>query len=62
VVIISYFIPSINQDYSLDLSILLSEGKETKKDSQSNCEWNGKNNSLNWKNIFNIYYQLIIII
>jgi len=31
-------IPSINQDYSLDLSILLSEGKETKKDSQSNCE------------------------
>lgn len=34
--------PSDNQDYSLDLSILLSEGKETKKDSQSNCEWNGK--------------------
>jgi hypothetical protein len=39
--------PPIRQDYPLNLSILLSGGKETNKDSVSNCEWSRK--SSDWK-------------
>ena len=41
------FGPPISQDYPLNLSILLSGGKETNKDSLSNGEWSG--NSSDWK-------------
>ena len=34
--------PPISQDYPLNLSILLSGGKETNQDSPSNGEWSGK--------------------
>ena len=36
------FWPQIRQDYPLNLSILISGGKETNKDSLSNGEWSGK--------------------
>ena len=36
------FWPQIRREHSLNLSILLSEGKETNKDSLSNGEWRGK--------------------
>ena len=39
--------PPIRQEYPLNLSILLSGGKETNKDSVSNCEWSRK--SSDWK-------------
>jgi hypothetical protein len=35
------FWPQIRREHSLNLSILLSEGKETNKDSPSNGEWRG---------------------
>ncbi len=38
--------PDIRQDYPLNLSILLSGGKETNKDFPSNGEWSGKSSSL----------------
>ena len=38
----SPFWPQIRREHSLNLSILLSEGKETNKDSLSNGEWTGK--------------------
>ena len=38
--------PQIRQDYPLNLSILISGGKETNKDSPSNGEWSGKSSSL----------------
>ena len=34
--------PEMKQDYPLNLSILISGGKETNKDCLSNCEWTGK--------------------
>ena len=37
--------PQIRQDYPLNLSILLSGGKETNKDSLSNGEWTGKSSN-----------------
>ena len=40
------FWPQIRQDYPLNLSILISGGKETNKDSLSNGEWSGKSSSL----------------
>ena len=39
--------PDIRQDYPLNLSILLSGGKETNKDFPSNGEWSGNSSSLN---------------
>ena len=39
--------PPIRQDYPLNLSILISGGKETNQDSPSNCEWSGR--SSDWK-------------
>ena len=36
----------IRQDYPLNLSILISGGKETNKDSLSNGEWSGKSSNL----------------
>ena len=38
--------PQIRQDYPLNLSILISGGKETNKDSLSNGEWSGNSSSL----------------
>jgi len=38
--------PQINQDYPLNLSILISGGKETKKDTLSNGEWRGWSSNL----------------
>ena len=38
--------PRLRQDYPLNLSILLSGGKETNKDSLSNGEWSGNSSSL----------------
>ena len=38
--------PQIRQDYPLNLSILISGGKETNKDSPSNGEWSGNSSSL----------------
>ena len=38
--------PDIRQDYPLNLSILISGGKETNKDSPSNGEWSGMSSSL----------------
>ena len=38
--------PQIRQDYPLNLSILISGGKETNQDSPSNGEWSGKSSSL----------------
>ena len=43
----SLFWPQIRREHSLNLSILLSEGKETNKDSLSNGEWTGKSSMLN---------------
>ena len=42
----SYFWPQIRQDYPLNLSILISGGKETNKDSPSNGEWSGISSNL----------------
>jgi len=36
----------MKQDYPLNLSILLSGGKETNRDSLSNCEWSGRSSGL----------------
>ena len=41
------FWPQIKQDYPLNLSILISGGKETNKDSLSNGEWSGKSSIMN---------------
>ena len=41
------FWPQIRREYSLNLSILLSEGKETNKDSPSNGEWRGNSTMSN---------------
>ena len=41
-----WFWPQIRQDYPLNLSILISGGKETNKDSPSNGEWSGKSSNL----------------
>ena len=41
-----YFWPQIRQDYPLNLSILISGGKETNKDSLSNGEWSGTSSNL----------------
>ena len=38
--------PQISRDYPLNLSILISGGKETNKDSLSNGEWSGKSSNL----------------
>ena len=38
--------PQIKQDYPLNLSILISGGKETNKDSPSNGEWSGMSSNL----------------
>ena len=38
--------PQIGWDYPLNLSISISGGKETNKDSPSNCEWSGKSSNL----------------
>ena len=38
--------PQIRQDYPLNLSILISGGKETNKDSPSNGEWSGMSSNL----------------
>ena len=38
--------PQIRWDYPLNLSISISGGKETNKDSPSNCEWSGKSSNL----------------
>ena len=40
------FWPRLRQGYPLNLSISLSGGKETNKDSPSNGEWSGKSSSL----------------
>jgi hypothetical protein len=40
------FWSQIRQDYPLNLSILISGGKETNKDSPSNGEWSGKSSNL----------------
>ena len=40
------FWPQIRQDYPLNLSILISGGKETNKDSPSNGEWSGMSSNL----------------
>ena len=40
------FWPQIRQDYPLNLSILISGGKETNKDSPSNGEWSGISSNL----------------
>ena len=49
------FGPRLRQGYPLNLSISLSGGKETNKDSPSNGEWSGKSSSLKpvplWKGI-----------
>ena len=37
--------PQIGWDYPLNLSISISGGKETNKDSPSNCEWSGKSSN-----------------
>ena len=42
----SYIWPQIRQDYPLNLSILISGGKETNKDSPSNGEWSGTSSNL----------------
>ena len=42
----SKFWPQIRQDYPLNLSILISGGKETNKDSPSNGEWSGTSSNL----------------
>ena len=42
----SWFWPQIRQDYPLNLSILISGGKETNKDSPSNGEWSGTSSNL----------------
>ena len=42
----SFFWPQIRQDYPLNLSILISGGKETNKDSPSNGEWSGISSNL----------------
>ena len=44
--IILRFRPQISQDYPLNLSISISGGKETNKDSPSNGEWSGKSSNL----------------
>ena len=41
-----WFWPQIRQDYPLNLSILISGGQETNKDSPSNGEWSGKSSNL----------------
>ena len=41
-----WFWPQIRQDYPLNLSILISGGKETNKDSPSNGEWSGTSSNL----------------
>ena len=41
-----YIWPQIRQDYPLNLSILISGGKETNKDSPSNGEWSGASSNL----------------
>ena len=41
------FWPQIRREHSLNLSILLSEGKENNNDSLSNGEWTGKSSVLN---------------
>ena len=43
----SSFWPQIRREHSLNLSILLSEGKENNNDSLSNGEWIGKSSVLN---------------
>ena len=42
----SSFRPQIRREHSLNLSILLSEGKENNNDSLSNGEWTGKSSVL----------------
>ncbi len=42
----SRFWPQIRQDYPLNLSILISGGKETNKDSSSNGEWSRNSSDL----------------
>ena len=42
----SSFWPQIRREHSLNLSILLSEGKENNNDSLSNGEWTGKSSVL----------------
>ena len=41
-----YILSQIRQDYPLNLSISVSGGKETNKDSLSNGEWSGKSSNL----------------
>ena len=41
-----FFWPQIRRDYPLNLSILISGGKETNKDSPSNGEWSGTSSNL----------------
>ena len=41
-----FFTPQIRQDYPLNLSISVSGGKETNKDSLRNCEWGGISSNL----------------
>ena len=43
---LSLFWPQIRQDYPLNLSISISGGKETNKDSLSSGEWSGKSSKL----------------
>ena len=52
--------PDIRQDYPLNLSILISGGKETNKDSPSNGEWSGKSSSL--KSLSQIYFVRRIVV
>ena len=42
--------PEIKWDYPLNLSILISGGKETNKDFLSNGEWSGKSSNLKSSN------------
>jgi len=50
--------PEMKRDYPLNLSILLSGGKETNRDSPSNGEWSGK--SSNWKSVSQTGRRVVI--
>ena len=53
----SSFWPQIRREHSLNLSILLSEGKENNNDSLSNGEWTGKSSVLN-RSVFGIEWNV----
>ena len=59
---INHYRPQIKWEYPLNLSILISGGKETNKDFLSNGEWRGKSSNLKsdaWEGIWIVVFGYV---